>query len=114
MEDVTKIINKFDNLDMDNYMVVKFLADDFIRWLHWNKAYEKIEVFESRELNTIIVAHSLFSDVRIIDSWQFLEDVKYCLTEYVNHEMEDEELHDLYFDDVYSFWNNNQLFNEAC
>ena len=26
MEDVTKIINKFDNLDMDNYMVVKFLA----------------------------------------------------------------------------------------
>ena len=111
LKNVEEIINKFDDLDMDNFMTVQILVDEFKRWLNWNKTYVKIEVFESREFDTIIIAHKFFDSVKIIDSWEFLEDIKYCLNDYVNR-TDDEDLHNLYFDDVYCFWNNNHLFND--
>ena len=116
MEDIKKFITeKFDTLDMDNYFVVYKLAEEFTRWLRWNKTYEDIEVFEPKEFRTIVVVHNIGdvnSGLTMYSSWEFFEDVKEWLIEYVNHEMEDEELHDLYYDDVYSFWNNLSLFKD--
>lgn len=105
MEDIKKFISKFDDLDMDNPFVVYKLAEDFKSWLRWNKSYEDIDVVEPKSFRTIIVVHNLFEhELKMYDSWSFLEDVKYFLEEYVNNEMEDEELHDLYYDDVVGFW----------
>ena len=105
LKNVEEIINKFDDLDMDNFMTVQILVDEFKRWLNWNKTYVKIEVFESREFDTIIIAHKFFDSVKIIDSWEFLEDIKYCLNDYVNR-TDDEDLHKTFKDKSTKLYND--------
>ena len=104
MEDIKNFIEQFDDIDMDNPFTVQLLAENYRKWLRWNKTYEDVEVLIPENFRTIVVIHNFAPELRIINSWEFLEDVKYYLTEYVNNEMDDEELHDEYYYDVVDFW----------
>lgn len=72
--------NKFKSLDMDNIDDVVYLIDSFKKWSNWNKGSCEIEVFEA--LDTIIIVHNLFTDTKIEDSWEFINDITYILDMY--------------------------------
>lgn len=93
----TKLFNRMNDLDMDNIDIVKQLADNYIEWCKWNKAYEEIEVFESKKFESIIVLHSFFDILKAEDGWEFLSDIKYILNEYSNNSQED-------YDYMIDFW----------
>lgn len=72
--------NKFKSLDMDNRDDVVYLIDSFKKWSNWNKGSCEIEVFEA--LDTIVIVHNLFTDTKIEDSWEFIDDITYILDMY--------------------------------
>lgn len=78
--------NRFKDLDMDNAFQVQKLAINFKKWANWNKGQCTIEVLEAFRLNTIVVVHDLFTDTKIEDSWEFLNDVIYILEMYADNE----------------------------
>lgn len=71
-------------LDMDNRFEVQKLAINFRKWAKWNKGKVIIDIYESFELNTIVVIHNLFDEVKICDSWTFLADVEEVLEQYAD------------------------------
>ena len=104
-EGLNNLLWKFNELDMDDLITVETLVLYFRAWLRWNKTYEDIEVLECENFRTIVIVHNLCDELSIYDSWKFVEDVIYWLEEYVTHDS-DEEFLNLYYNDVYEFWNN--------
>ena len=81
------LMNDFNDIDMDDFDKVELLAKNFTEWCGWNKSYPTIEVIQSKEFaDKIVVIHNLFetSGVKICDNWDFIEDVKYLISEYVD------------------------------
>ena len=95
------------NIDYNDFNQIHQLALDFEQWCWENKSYETIEVMESKHFDTIIVVHQLFDDeIRVIDGWEFIKDVKYLLKQYSMHSNEDLEY-------VLNFWGKKiKRYNE--
>ena len=77
-----KIHNKLKNLDMDSEFEVQKLAINFRKWAEWNKGKVIIDVYQSYELDVIVVIHNIFDEIKIGDSWEFLATVLYVLQLY--------------------------------
>lgn len=86
MTPYNNFFNRFKDLDMDSAFQVQKLAINFKKWANWNKAQCTIEVLEAFQLNTIVVVHDLFTDTKIEDSWEFLNDIIYILELYADNE----------------------------
>lgn len=77
-----KIHNKLKNLDMDSAFEVQKLAINFRKWVEWNKGKVIIDVYDSYELDVIVVIHNIFDEIKISDSWGFLATILYVLQLY--------------------------------
>lgn len=86
---ISRLFKKMNKLDLDNIDTVEQLANDYLEWCKWNKAYEEIEIFESKKFESIIVVHSFFDILKAEDGWEFLNDIKYLLQEYGTNSKED-------------------------
>ena len=87
--DKEELIWRMNNIDVEEIETVNQLKEDFIEWCKWNKAYPKIETFESQEFyGEIIVVHNLFEDVKIGNGWEFLTDIQNILMDYAEHSEE--------------------------
>ncbi len=80
--------NKFNNLDMDNKMTVIEMVRAVMAWEYDNKYYNgKAQVIELTNFqNEIYVAHNLFDELQVVDSWQYLKDIIYVLEQYADTE----------------------------
>ena len=74
--------NVFNDLDMDSSFEVQKLAINFRKWAEWNKGKVIIDVYQSYELDVIVVIHNIFDEIKIGDSWEFLATVLYVLQLY--------------------------------
>lgn len=95
------------SIDYNNFNQIHRLASDFEQWCWENKNPETIEVIKSKHFDTIIVVHHLFDDeIRVIDGWEFIKDVKYLLKQYSMNSNEDLEY-------VLNFWEEKiKRYNE--
>lgn len=91
-------LKQFNDIDMDDIKKVELLAKNFVEWCRWNKSYETIEVIKPKNFVTIVVIHNLCEcQLRICDSWDFLNDIIYLLDEYSDN--------DENYDYMFNFWN---------
>ena len=87
---MNELIEKFAEIDMDEFANVVLLAKYFEEWCRWNKSYEDIDVFRSTKFRTIVVIHNLWDrHISIYNSWDFLKDVIYFIDDYITESEED-------------------------
>ena len=80
--------NIFNDLDMDNKLTVLEMVRAVMAWEYDNKYYNgKSQVIELTNFNNeIYVAHNLFDELHVVDSWQYLKDIIYVLEQYADTE----------------------------
>lgn len=80
--------NIFNDLDMDNKMTVIEMFRAVMAWEYDNKYYNgRSQIIELTNFNNeIYVAHNLFDELQVVDSWQYLKDVIYVLEQYADTE----------------------------
>lgn len=78
----------FNELDMDQKMTVLDLVMAVTAWEYDNKYYNgKCQVIELTNFQKeIYVAHNLFDELQVVDSWQYLKDLITVLEEYADTE----------------------------
>ena len=79
-----RFFNKINDLDMDDCLEVRKLAINFRKWIDYNKGEVIIDIYESYTLKTIVVIHNFFDEIKICNSWDFLQDVEYVLDSYAD------------------------------
>lgn len=80
--------NIFNDLDMDNKLTVLEMVRAVMAWEYDNKYYNgKSQVIELTNFQReIYVAHNLFDELQVVDSWQYLKDIIYVLEQYADTE----------------------------
>lgn len=96
-----QFFHQLNQLDMDSSFEVQKLAINFRKWTEWNKSKVIIDVLESYELQTIVVVHDLFNEIKISDGWSFLDDIISILQDYADTEER--------WNDIKEFWNNEAI-----
>lgn len=80
--------NMFNEIDMDEKLIVIEMARAVMAWEYANKYYNgKCQVIELVNFQgEIYVAHNLFSELQVVDSWQYLKDIIEVLEQYADTE----------------------------
>lgn len=78
----------FNELDMDDIVIVHEVLRALTAWEHMNKYYDgKYQIIQLTNLNNeIYVAHNLFNDTHVVNAYDFIQNIIEVLIEYCDNE----------------------------
>lgn len=79
------IIHFLNHLDMDNPKDIEWIVTTYTEWLRLNKDYSDIEILPSKTFTQTFIAHNIYEEFTVYNTWDFIRDVKQELNNLKTH-----------------------------